>query len=135
MTIYLQCECGARLNARDEFAGRRAECPSCGRTIQVAKAAARQPDEEAVAGSGSPVPSLPIEIREFLDPPASKKARRGEKRRVFRRMLEAMLDPRSIQWMLMLGGGLSVLGLIVWLVSLGVFENPIVLPVAMGVGT
>jgi hypothetical protein len=42
-------------------------------------------------------------------------------------MFAALLDPRSIQWMLLLGGGLMVLGIIVWLVSLGVFEDTLVI--------
>jgi hypothetical protein len=50
-------------------------------------------------------------------------------------MFQALLDPRSIQWMLTIGGSLCVLGLIVWLVSLGIFKDPLVLAVAMGIGT
>ena len=50
-------------------------------------------------------------------------------------MFEALLDPRSIQWMLMLGGGLLVLGAIIWLVSLGIFKDPTVLAIAMGIGS
>ena len=50
-------------------------------------------------------------------------------------MFEALLDPRSIQWMLTLGGGLCVLGLIVWLTSLGIFKNKLVLAAVMGVGS
>jgi hypothetical protein len=50
-------------------------------------------------------------------------------------MFEALLDPRSIQWMLLLGGGLCVLGIIVWLVSKGVFENKLVLAATLGAGT
>ena len=42
---------------------------------------------------------------------------------------------RSIQWMLTLGGGLSVLGLIVWLTSWGVFKNKLVLAAALGIGS
>ena len=51
------------------------------------------------------------------------------------RMLTALLDPRSIQWMLLLGGGLMVLGLVVWLVSLGVFKEPLVVAVALTIGS
>lgn len=50
-------------------------------------------------------------------------------------MFEALLDPKSIQWTLSLGGGLMVLGLIIWLASLGVFDNPLVVAVAMGAGS
>ena len=50
-------------------------------------------------------------------------------------MFDAMLDPRSIHWMLILGGGLSVLGLLVWMTSLGVFKDPLILAIALGIGT
>ncbi len=50
-------------------------------------------------------------------------------------MFEALMDPRSIQWMLTIGGGLCVLGLVVWLISLGVFKNPHVMAVALGAVT
>ena len=48
-------------------------------------------------------------------------------------MFAALLDPRSIQWLLTLGGGLMVLGGLVWLISKGVLENPLVLAVVLGV--
>lgn len=41
-------------------------------------------------------------------------------------MFAALIDPRSLQGMMMLGGGLMVLGLIVWLISKGIFENTLV---------
>src|SRR6185503_5721339 len=79
------------------------------------------------------------EIEHFLDPPASKQAAAAAtaapKNLTWQRMFKALLDPRSIQWMLMIGGGLCVLGLIVWLVSLGVFEDPRVLALVLGAGT
>ena len=37
--------------------------------------------------------------------------------------------------MLTLGGGLFVLGLLIWLVSWGVFQNPAILAAALGSGT
>ncbi|MDQ3331431.1 MAG: hypothetical protein M3552_12380 [Planctomycetota bacterium] len=51
------------------------------------------------------------------------------------RMFEALLDPRSIHRLLSLGGTLAVAGLIVWLVSVGVFENPLNQAVAFGLGS
>lgn len=58
-----------------------------------------------------------------------------EKTVSLRVMFETLLDPRSIHYMLFLGGGLLVLGAIVWLVSLGVFKDPLVLAISMGIGT
>ena len=37
--------------------------------------------------------------------------------------------------MLMIGGGLCVLGLIIWLTSVGLFENKLVLAAALGLGS
>ena len=51
------------------------------------------------------------------------------------RMWEAVLDPRSIQWVLMIGGGLLVLGLIIWLGSFPFFQQPGILAVVMGIAT
>jgi len=50
-------------------------------------------------------------------------------------MLAALLDPRSIQWMMMLGGGLMVLGLIIWLISKKIFHEPLILAVALTIGS
>ncbi|MFO0868640.1 MAG: hypothetical protein U0935_06785 [Pirellulales bacterium] len=52
-----------------------------------------------------------------------------------RRMLIALLDPHAIQWFLMLGGGLMVLGLVIWLASLGIFKNPYVVAACLGAGS
>ncbi len=47
---------------------------------------------------------------------------------------EILLDPRTIQWLLGLGGGLLVLGLIIWLAALGFFRNAVVVALALGAG-
>ena len=41
-----------------------------------------------------------------------------------RPLWEIVLDPRSIQWLLALGGALLVVGLVIWLATLGIFKNP-----------
>ena len=161
MSISIQCSCGRKLKARDEFAGTRAECPTCGKTI-VIPAAAHQPgatakgENASAAATSSPAkafdsvfdsakgpvnPSQPVEpepmdIVEFLDPPQPRApSAAGHKSMSLRMMFEALLDPRSIQWMLMLGGGLLVLGAIIWLVSKKVFDDPKVLAAALGAGS
>jgi hypothetical protein len=50
-------------------------------------------------------------------------------------MFEALLDVRTITRLLSIGGGVFVLGLVIWLVSLGVFEDKLVLAVTLGVGS
>lgn len=166
MPISVQCECGRMLKAREEFAGKRAECPTCGRTLAIpeqnspspaavamaaalagapsgasrspaAPAASPRPDAPA-AGGRRPAAAEPMEIVDFLDPPVARPSSAsapGKKPLSLRIMFEALLDPRSIQWMLMLGGGLLVLGLVIWLVSLGLFKDPKVLAIALGVGS
>jgi hypothetical protein len=52
-----------------------------------------------------------------------------------RNMLEILLDPRSIQWLLSSGGGLLVVGLVIYLVTLRIFENPRVVAGLMGAAT
>ena len=52
-----------------------------------------------------------------------------------KRMLIALLDPNAILWLLTFGGGLSVLGLVIWLTSLGVFKNPFVVAGSLGAGS
>jgi hypothetical protein len=51
-----------------------------------------------------------------------------------RPLWEIILDPRTIQWLLGLGGVLLVLGLVIWLATLGIFKEPLVVAVALGLG-
>jgi len=138
MAIEVRCACGRVGKARDEFAGKRAQCPWCGRVVAVPQLSAgpagtAEPAEAAGAAAAAVYPGV-ASFTEYLDPPATPVAVK-EKVPVLRRMFEALLDPRSIQWMLILGGGLAVLGLVIWLVSIGVFEDPVVLAVALGIGS
>jgi len=43
------------------------------------------------------------------------------------RLLEAILDPRSLQYLMMLGSALLVLGLVIWLATQGFFDDPLVI--------
>ena len=52
-----------------------------------------------------------------------------------RRLLEILLDPRSIQWLLMSGAVLLVVGLSIYLWAIGIFENRKTIAVALGLGT
>lgn len=136
MAIVLKCQCGRDLRARDDFAGTRGICPSCGRTLDVRPAGAASDAEPSSADLASP-----IWVKEFLDPPQpappSEPAvtEAPQTPSPLKRMFEALLDPRAIQWMLMIGGALCVLGIVVWLVSKGVFANKLVLAGVLGAGT
>lgn len=135
MAIKLKCECGRVLVAADKFAGASGYCPSCGRVVIT--------PEATPTGAAGATAALPI--REFLDPPRAETPERptedipisveDDPKPVLRRMFEALLDPQAIGWMLTLGGALCVLGIIVWLVSEGVFENKLVLAASLGAGT
>jgi hypothetical protein len=47
-------------------------------------------------------------------------------------LLDLMLDPRSIQTLMGVSAGLLMLGLVLWLWSVGVFENPLVAAATLG---
>lgn len=124
MSIYVKCACGNLLSAPENLAGPYLECPICGKKVEIPHGPSTEgasPELESRGPSAAPQPTVV--------------ASSGNKTEIWRRMFESLLDPRSIQWMLMIGGGLCVLGLIVWLVSLGVFEDPLVLATALGLGT
>src|SRR5258708_17594739 len=47
MTIAVACECGKRLSAKDELAGKRVKCPACGQGLLIpAPDSAPQPETE-----------------------------------------------------------------------------------------
>lgn len=137
MPIAVRCECGQKLKARDESAGRRAECPHCGRMVLIPASGDDSVESEQTSSLLVDSPALNVTV--FVDPIGGEaESVRGEAQSqtpVFRRMLEAMLDPRAIHWMLLIGGGLSVLGLIIWLVSIGIFDDPRHVAVALGAGS
>lgn len=49
-----------------------------------------------------------------------------------RSLLEIVLDPRSIQWLLGLGGALLVIGLVIWLATVGLFDNALFIACVLG---
>ncbi|MEZ6064633.1 MAG: hypothetical protein R3B90_02745 [Planctomycetaceae bacterium] len=167
MAISLTCPCGRKLRAKDEYAGTRAECPTCGRQLTIPEVGDSLDLGEPVRETASP-PPLPgqsgeaeqagplvggeseplgsrareymagaIDIVDFIDPPRGKPAAATAEpvKPVLTRMFEALLDPRAIHWLLTIGGGLAVLGLIVWLVSLRIFDDPRIVAIAMGIGS
>lgn len=81
-------------------------------------------EPNSVAGmSTEPPPAAPEEVAE---PPAPAMPRRS--------LWEILLDPRSIQWLLVFGGVLLVLGLVIWLWTQHFFERPEVIATALGIG-
>lgn len=49
-----------------------------------------------------------------------------------RHLIDRLLDPRSLQLLMMTGGTLLVVGLVVWLWTIGLFENSLVVASVMG---
>lgn len=156
MAIPIQCQCGRRLTARDEFNGARARCPTCGRILHLVRSSdvpdgnpaeptpltdfeSTGPAATAVHSDDSVNDDEPesLPITEFLDPPTAEIPPPEPKRSplTLSSMLQALLDPRSIHWMLMFGGGLLVIGALIWLVSLGVFKDPKMIAVLLGAGS
>ena len=54
--------------------------------------------------------------------------------RTGRKFIEVLLDPRTLQGLMTCGAGVLVTGLVVWLWSIGVFNNPIVAATGLGLG-
>lgn len=174
MPVRVLCSCGTMLQAPDEFANVRAECPYCravvtfpplgvppirrfpqsavppiqpaappiqpaAASVQAVSAPVAPPSPPITAESAaSPAPPLAAsepdiltiaddppasEVVHFFDPPAASPAPAEKEVDWFIRMMEVATDPRSIQWMLMLGGGLMVVGIIIWLVSIGILQE------------
>ncbi|QDT36607.1 hypothetical protein [Stratiformator vulcanicus] len=51
-----------------------------------------------------------------------------------RTVIDFVLDPRTIQWLMGVGASLLVFGLVLWLWSSGIFDNPAVAATALGFG-
>jgi hypothetical protein len=78
----------------------------------------------------TPVNTPASAVRKPSPPPVKKAPVRTPRKPLW----EILLDPHSIQWLLGLGGALLVLGLVIWLATLGLFQNPAVIAVALGLG-
>ena len=139
MSIRVKCpECQRVLEAKDRYAGKRAECPDCGKPLTIPNPSEESPttaEGEAFKGLQWHKTGPVMDIEEYLDPPGTAKPVAeppSPTKPVVQRMLEALLDPRAIQWLLTIGGGLAVLGLIIWLGSIGIFANSLAVALVMG---
>jgi hypothetical protein len=66
-------------------------------------------------------------------PPSTAPEPRVEPSEKRRNIMEMLLDPRSLQWLMVSGAVLLVFGLVIWLAAEGIFKKPEVLAVCMGV--
>lgn len=69
MPIEIRCQCGKRLKAPDNFAGRTVACPSCSASIQVPSLAPAVDEVEYAEEDDEPAPSA------FSSPPRFSKSR------------------------------------------------------------
>lgn len=102
-----------------------AYCSQCGRPRPADGNAHCPACQPATAPPPSPRP-VPPPYAPAAEPPAPP-ARRS--------LFDLLLDPRSIHWLLVSGGVLLAAGLVVWLASLGLFQNPVIVAAAMATGT
>ncbi|WP_254508745.1 hypothetical protein [Anatilimnocola floriformis] len=111
----LHCPCGTNMPLPRHTPPALARCLNCGRDLSAqATAELKRQEQERLAEEPIMAEAVPHWSQ---------------------RMLSALLDPRSIQWMLLLGGGLMVLGLVVWLVSSTLFENKLVVAATLTTGS
>jgi hypothetical protein len=82
---------------------------------------------QEAAPPGEPLEVLPVREQPPAVRPAPPVPRRS--------LLEILLDPRSIQWLLASGGALLVVGLLIWLAAEGYFKDPLFVAVLLGGGT
>ena len=66
MSSVVRCVCGRQLRARADFAGTRAECPTCGHTVEIPhpSAAASQPQATAAPSPAADPFAEALEIPE-----------------------------------------------------------------------
>lgn len=70
--------------------------------------------------------SLPVDDAEVVKDKASRQISIG-------RLLDAILDPRSLQYLMMMGAGLLIVGLVIWLATQGYFDNPLTIAIAAAI--
>ena len=66
MPIKVRCECGKRFRAKDEYAGKRAICPSCRREFLLVASGTETVDKSAAA----PKPATPSQSSRAATNPA-----------------------------------------------------------------
>jgi hypothetical protein len=143
MAITAQCVCGEVVRLTSDTANESdpanegeysltatTTCPACGRAVSTNDELPPPLLGDSMSTGAIPQAATPPFAPPPL-PPASSASSGADGVPLFLRLL---LDPNTIRRLLMVGGGVSVLGLIAWLVSLGLFDDPRVLAVAMGAG-
>ena len=153
-TVAVACECGRRLKVPRRMLGRSLRCPFCRRPLRAESEddagddaepapatrsstfeAAKKRVTEQGGLSGRPEEDADAWERGAQGADAPRSPAPEDVPSLGRRVFEALLDPRAVHWLLMLGGGLAVIGGLVWLISKGVFDDPLYVAAGMIVGT
>lgn len=91
------------------------------------RSGSEQQDESQVLDTTSASPAEPVDGE---SPIAENESRATTS--IAGKLLEAVLDPRSLLYLMMLGSALLVLGLVIWLATQGFFDDPLVIAVCAG---
>ncbi len=71
MPISVVCQCGAKLNAKDELAGRSVKCPKCSQSIKIPAAGAEKPAASAAAPADKAAKPQPTTTKPKASKPAA----------------------------------------------------------------
>ncbi len=82
------------------------------------------------APAGDPANDTNDEVLTLTDADLSADPAKGSPRG----LIALLLDPRGLQTLMSAGGGLLAIGLVVWLAAIGVFDNPLHMALALGLG-
>lgn len=114
--IERHCQ-GDRLTL-EEAAECQRENRSRGREVRAQLTAATRKEQE----SDQPEPIAAVAADNNVEP---------QPQRTF---LEVALDPKTLQYLMALGGGLLMIGLVIWLATIGFFDDPLTVAVLLGIG-
>ena len=76
-----------------------------------------------------------IEAELLPDSATNDEGNTNEPKTTRKRLVEQVLSPHALQWMMICGGGMLILGFVIWLWSVGIFENPLVVASVVGIAT
>lgn len=77
--------------------------------------------------------ATPVVVAEMVEPRRPRPRRKPATPQ--RPLMEILLDPKNIQWLLGFGAALLVIGLVMYLATVGLFDNPVFVACLMAAGT
>jgi hypothetical protein len=73
MAIHFSCECGKKLQAKDEFAGRRMKCPKCAQVLTIPRVSGVAPNPTKPLAQPRPTKTMPAPSRPLASKPLAPK--------------------------------------------------------------